>query len=69
MKPENEEAEQPVSAAGLLAKKHAAEQAILKHQAELVAERQAAEKRISEIDAALKATGWKAPRKPREKKC
>lgn len=62
------EREAPVTTESLLAQKHAAEQAVLAHQANLVAERQKCETRIEQIDAELKATGWTKPRKPRTTK-
>jgi len=65
MKTENEAGS---TASALLAQKHAAEQALVNRQVELVAERQNCETRIEAINTELRQLGWKAPRKPREKK-
>ena len=52
----------------VIAQKQAAEQAVVELHGKLIAERQGCEKRIQEIAAELKASGYKVPRKPRTKK-
>ena len=60
--------EQVSTLQSIIEQRHAAERAVVEHQNKLIAERQGCEKRIQEIAAELKASGYKVPRKPRTKK-